>query len=104
MDKAWFVKRFYEMGDEFDKALYVEYLAFCNYAEDKDFYNYLRVDDLTRAEFESVMDSLYQQKCYIMLMRLMNGNRERLMRPDASLIMKIDFREDIEKRFEKLFF
>lgn len=104
VDKKGLVKRFRELGDNFDKALYIEYLGFCNYANDEDFHNYLRVGDLTEKEFISLMDTLYQQKCYIMLNRLMSNNRERLIRPKESLIMQIDVREDLEERFRKLFF
>ena len=97
MNNEQLMRRFYDFGDEYDRALYIEYLSFCNYAEEKDFVNYTRAEELTDRE------SLFQCKCYIMLSKFLKKQRERLIHPDASRIERMELREDIQDRFKRLY-
>lgn len=103
MKNEQLMKRFHEFGDEYDRALYTEYLCFCNCTEEKDFVNYTRPKELTEKEFFSVMNALFCNKCYIMLSKFMKNNRERLIQPDISRIEKLELREDLEERFKRLY-
>lgn len=91
-------------GIEGDKSLYIEYIRLCNFISDEDFYYYLNPNKATEAQFLSVMDFLYQQKCYMLLYRYLRDNKARLIYPDFEAIQEMEIQEKIEERLKKLQF
>lgn len=98
------IRQRWEDCTQYDKSLYIEYLCFCNYASDEDFYYFLHPGEATRAQFLSVLDFLYDQDCHALLYRFMRNNRDRLINPDFSMLDGLELREDIEKRFDVYMF
>lgn len=100
MIKKEIIKRWHEMTKGHERALYQEYVIFCNYAMDKQFDNF-RKDELRYKEFTELADFLCKNRCFLLLSRLLRCHRNRYIRNDIKIIKKIKLRKDIEKRFKK---
>ena len=88
-------ERWEQFGNcEYDKALYVEYMIFCNLSSDEIFNNYLKAGEITEKAFFDVLDFLYSNQCYILLYKLMRDNKIRFVKPDFDRIKNIGFKED----------
>ena len=98
------IRKRWESFAECDKSLYIEYVCFCNFASDEDFYYHLHPEEANEAQFLSVLDFLYHQDCYVLLHRFLRDNIGRLIYPDFNLIEGMDLRKDLEKRFEQYCF
>ena len=83
------IKRYNSYGmEERDKQLFIEYLTVLNYMPDEDFSNVLNIENISDAEFLSILDFYYQQDCYLMLYKLLRD------------YMKL--RKDLEERMQRL--
>lgn len=87
-----------------EKSLYIEYVCFCNFSDDEDFYYYLHPEEASEAQFLSVLDFLYHEDCYVMLNRYLRDNRERLIYPEFDTLEGMELKENIEERFSQLCF
>ncbi len=89
--------------EERDKQLFIEYLTVLNYMPDEDFSNVLNIENISDAEFLSILDFYYQQDCYLMLFKLLRDYKEkRLVRPNMEEIKCMKLRKDLEERMQRL--
>ena len=84
MDKKELRKR-YDKLDGMGKALLLEKLAFCKFADHYDFGNYFRIGELKDSELLCLASFLYHHECFLMLMDIMNQYKERFIFADTSL-------------------
>ena len=87
---------------EWDKQLYIEYLTILNYMPNEDFENLFRVEEISDADFLSLLDFYYQYDCYLILFKLLRDHRKkRLVKPDVEEIRKMQLRDDLEERMKR---
>lgn len=98
------IRKRWESLSDYDKSLYIEYVCFCNFATDEDFYYYLHSEESNEAQLLSVVDFLYHQDCYVLLHRFLRDNINRLIYPAFDTIEGMELREDLDKRFEQYCF
>ena len=98
------IKRYKSYGmEEREKQLFIEYLTVLNYMPDEDFSNVLNIENISDAEFLSILDFYYQQDCYLMLYKLLRDYKEkRLVRPNMEEIKCMKLRKDLEERMQRL--
>ena len=101
MDKKELRER-YEKLDGMGKALLLEKLAFCKFADRYDFENYFRAGELSDSELLCLTSFLYHQECYLMLMNIMNHNKERFILADSSLLQEFELDDALMERLSRV--
>lgn len=91
----------YDRQDGMGKALLLERLAFCKYADRYDFENYFRIGELRDSELLCLVSFLYHQECYMMLSDIMNTYKERFIFADTSLLRELEPDERLEERLAR---
>ena len=89
MDKKELRER-YEKLDGMGKALLLEKLAFCKFADRYDFEKYFRIEELKDSELLCLVSFLYHHECYLMLMDIMNKYKEKFIFADTSLLREFE--------------
>ena len=84
MDKKELRER-YEKLDGIGKALLLEKLAFCKFADRYDFENYFRIEE-----------------CYLMLMDIMNNYKEKFIFADTSLLREFEPDNTLMERISRI--
>ena len=101
MDKKELRKRYEEL-DGMGKALLLEKLAFCKFADHYDFENYFRAGELKDSELLCLASFLYHHECFMMLMDIMNQYKERFIFADTSLLREFEPDETFMERMARL--
>ena len=101
MDKKELWKR-YEEQDNTGKALLLEKLTFCRFADRYDFENYFRIGELKDSELLCLASFLYQQECFLMLLDIMNHYKEKFTFTDASLLQELEPDDSLMERLSRL--
>ncbi len=103
MDKKELQKK-YEEQDSMGRELLLENLAFCKFADDYDFENYFKINELNDSELLCLVSFLYHQECYLMLMDMMNRYKERFILADSSLLREFEPDDILIKRLSRIGF
>ena len=101
MKKEQIMQQLLLQSDE-NKALLLEKLVFCKLSDKYDFENYFRIGELRDSELLCLINFLYHQDCFYMMMDIMNRYRERFVSYDESLLKELDFSEELAARMERL--
>ena len=101
MDKKELRKR-YEKQDDMGKALLLEKLAFCKFADHYDFENYFRIGELKNSELLCLASFLYNHECFLMLMDIMNHYKERFIYEDTSLLREFEPDNTLMERISRI--
>lgn len=101
MDKKELLKK-YEEQDSMGKALMLEKLAFCKFADRYDFENYFRIGELKDSELLCLVSFLYHQECFLMILDIMERYRERFIFGDSSILEEIELDDDFMERISKV--
>ena len=101
MDKKELWKR-YEEQDNTGKALLLEKLTFCRFADRYDFENYFRIGELKDSELLCLASFLYQQECFLMLLDIMNHYKERFIFADTSLLREFELDDTLMERLSRV--
>lgn len=94
------LKKFFSQDG--DKSLLLEKMVFAKFANDYEFDNYFRIEELEESELFCLISFLYHQDCFLMLMDIMNRYRERFISHDDSFIEELDFTYQFISRLERL--
>ena len=101
MDKKELRER-YEKLDGMGKALLLEKLAFCKFADRYDFENYFRIEELKDSELLCLVSFLYHHDCYLMLMDIMNNYKEKFIFADTSLLQEFKPDNTLMERISRI--
>ena len=101
MDKKELRKR-YEEQDGMGKALLLEKLAFCKFADRYDFENYFRIGELKDSELLCLASFLYHQECFLMLSEIMGNYKERFIFADTSLLREFEPDDVLMERLSRI--
>ncbi len=101
MDKKELRKR-YEKQDDMGKALLLEKLAFCKFADHYDFENYFRIGELKNSELLCLASFFYNHECFLMLMDIMNHYKERFIYADTSLLREFEPDNTLMERISRI--
>ena len=101
MDKKELRKRYEEL-DGMGKALLLEKLAFCKFADKYDFENYFRIGELRDSELLCLASFLYHQECFLMLSDMMNRYKERFIFSDTSLLREFELDNTLMERISRI--
>ena len=101
MDKKELRKR-YEEQDGMGKALLLEKLAFCKFADRYDFENYFRIEELKDSELLCLASFLYHHECFLMLLDIMNHYKERFIFSDTSLLREFEPDDILMERLSRV--
>lgn len=101
MDKKELRER-YEKLDGMGKALLLEKLAFCKFADRYDFENYFRIEELKDSELLCLVSFLYHHECYLMLMDIMNKYKEKFIFADTSLLREFEPDNTLMERISRI--
>ena len=101
MDKKELRKR-YEEQDGMGKALLLEKLAFCKFADNYDFENYFRIGELKDSELLCLASFLYHHECFLMLLDIMNHYKERFIFSDTSLLREFEPDDILMERLSRV--
>ena len=101
MGKKELRKRYGEL-DGMGKALLLEKLAFCKFADRYEFDNYFRAGELKDSELLCLASFLYHHECFLMLMDIMNQYKERFIFADTSLLWEFEPDEILMERMARL--
>lgn len=101
MDKEEFLQKFYDK-DRDEKNLFLEYLVFCQFADDHDFENYFRIEELEEGELFCLIGFLYHQDCFLMMLEIMNRHKQRFVSHSVLYLDEIVFSEQFTSRLEKM--
>lgn len=80
----------------------IEKITFCSFADDWEFKNYFRLDELEESELDSLVSFLYQQDCYLMMLDVLNRYRERFTSQGVSLFDEVDFSDRFWSKLKKM--
>lgn len=101
MDKKELWKR-YEKQDGMGKALLLEKLTFCRFADRYDFENYFRIGELKDSDLLCLASFLYHHECFLMLFDMMNQYKERFIFADTSLLREFEPDDALMERLSKI--
>lgn len=101
MDKKELRKR-YEEQDGMGKALLLEKLAFCKYADRYEFENYFRIGKLKDSELFCLVSFLYYHECFLMMLDIMNHYKEKFIFADASLLREFELDNTLMERLSRI--
>ena len=101
MDKKELLKK-YEEQDSMGKALMQEKLAFCKFADQYDFENYFRIEELKDSELLCLISFLYHQECFLMMLDIMDRYREKFIFGDSSILKEIELDDTFKERISKV--
>ena len=101
MDKKELRER-YEKLDGMGKALLLEKLAFCKFADRYDFENYFRIGELKDSELLCLVSFLYHHECFLMLMDIMKHYKERFIFADTSLLREFEPDDTLMERISRI--
>ena len=101
MDKKELRKRYEEL-DGMGKALLLEKLAFCKFADKYDFENYFRIGELRDRELLCLASCLYHQECFLMLSEMMNRYKERFIFSDTSILREFEPDDTLMERISRI--
>ena len=101
MDKKELRKR-YDKLDGMAKALLLEKLTFCKFADRYDFENYFRIEKLKDSELLCLASFLYHHECYLMLMDIMNKYKEKFIFADTSLLREFEPDNTLMERISRI--
>lgn len=94
------LNRFLSQDEE--RCLLLEKLVFAQFADDYDFDNYFRIEELEESELFCLVSFLYDRDCFLMMLDIMNRYKERFVSHDESFIEEIDFTSRYVSRLERL--
>lgn len=94
------IKRF--LSQDRERCLLLEELVFAQFADDYDFDNYFRIEELEESELFCLVSFLYDRDYFLMMLDIMNRYRERFVSHDESFIDEIDFTSRYVSRLERL--
>jgi hypothetical protein len=103
MDKKELLKR-YDKLDRMGKALLLEKLAFCKFADRYDFENYFRIGELKDSELLCLASFLYHHECFLMLMDMMSHHKARFIFADTSLLRDFEPDDTLMERLSRVGF
>ena len=92
----------YDAQDGMGKALLLEKLAFCKFADKYDFENYFRIGELKDSELLCLVSFLYHQECFLMLLDIMNHYKERFIFADTSLLREFEPDDALMERIARI--
>lgn len=92
------LKKFISQNE--DMNILLEKLVFCQFADEHDFANYFRINELEESELFCLIGFLYHQDCFLMMLDIMNRHMERFISHNISLLKEIDISEQFIKRLE----
>lgn len=101
MEKEQMLQRIQSPADE-DKDILLEKLVFCRFADDHDFENYFRIEELDESELLCLISLLYYQDCFLLMRDIMNRYRERFTLQDESILEELDLSEQLIQRFARM--
>lgn len=91
----------YEKQDGMGKALLLERLTFCKFADTYDYENYFRIGELKDSELLCLASLLYHHECFMMLLEIMNKHKERFIFADTSLLREFEPDENLMERLSR---
>lgn len=94
------LERFFSQDE--DKSILLEKMVFAQFADDYDFDNYFRIEELDENEFFRLVSFLYDQSCFLMMFDIMDRYRERFISHDESIIGEVNFTYRYVSRLERL--
>lgn len=85
------------------KILFIEQLILCEYADDYDFNNLFRIEELSESELYALLDFMYHEDCFLTMQRVLNKYKDKLVTLDTSFLDYSDnLRTDFDARYERL--
>ena len=102
MRKEKLLKEFYTQ-DEIGKEMILEQFVFCHFADEQNFENYFKIDELGERELFCLIGFLYYQDCFFMISDIINRHKDRFLSHRESLIKEIDFSERFYSRLARLY-
>lgn len=101
MGKSEMLQHFNTLSEE-DKALFLEKYTFCKFADEYDFENYFKIEELRESDLLCLMSFLFDQECFFMMMDIMKKHKMRFVFNDESLIEEADFTENFISRMIRM--
>ncbi len=92
----------YDGQDALGKAMLLEKLAFCKYADPYDFENYFRIGELKDSELLYLVSFLVHHNCFQMLAGIMNRYKEKFIFPDTSLLREFEPDDTLVERIARI--
>ncbi len=96
------LKKIYNEQDSAGKALMLEKLAFCKFADCYDFENYFRIGELRDSELFCLVSFLYHHDCFLMIRDIMNQYKEKFIFADTSLLRELELDDDLTGRLSRI--
>ena len=84
------------------KALLLEKLTFCKFADDFDFENYFRIKELTESELLCLASFFHYHECYLMLLDVMNHHKEKFAFTEDSLLQELEVDDVFMERISRI--
>lgn len=96
------LREIYEEQDGMGKALLLEKMAFCKFADQYDFENYFRIGELKDSELLCLASLLYHQECFLMLLDVMSRYKERFIFADTSTLREFEPDDILMERLSRI--
>ena len=96
------LRKRYEELDGMGKALLLEKLAFCKFADHYDFENYFRAGELKDSELLCLAGFLYHHECFLMLMDMLERHKEKFVLADSSLLRELELDDALMERLSRI--
>ena len=103
MDKKELQKS-YDKLDRVVKALLLEKLAFCKFADQNDYENYFRIKELKDSELLCLTSCLYHHGCFLLLLSIMSRYEERFIFTDSSPLQEFEPDDALMERLSRVGF
>ncbi len=101
MGKEQMLQRLQSLVEE-DKSMLLEKLTFCKFADDYDFENYFRIEELNESELLCLISFLHHQDCFFMIRDIMNRYKDKFNLQDESILEELDFSEQFNARLARM--
>ena len=96
------LREIYEEQDGVGKALMLEKMAFCKFADRYEFENYFRIGELKDSELLCLVSLLYHQECFLMLLDVMSRHKERFIFADTSSLREFEPDDTLMERLSRI--
>lgn len=101
MEKEQMLNQLFSQTNE-NKNIVLEKMVFCKFADDYDFENYFRIEDISESELVCLLSFLHHQDCYLMMLDIMSRYKERFDLQDESILEELDLSQQFISRLKRM--
>lgn len=101
MDKEK-LKQSYATQDHNKKSIFLEKVIFCQYADELNFKNYFRIEELEESELFDLISCLYHQDCFLMILEVISEHKERFISHNEITLERLNISEQFISRLKRI--